>query len=427
MLQSQKIQLRQSEIRQRLNTIAGMAADQVTDEIRTESTGLRKELDGKETEFRAAVEAEETETRQRAGQYGGDGEAAEFRALCGKVRLGRYLGEIAGGAELGGDTPEAEMRAALKIPRGLVPWAAFDPGEKRESRDDATGEKRADTATAAPASIEAQQDEILGRVFAPTAAMFAGVDMRTVDRGDAVYPVITAGQDAATKAKGDAQEAGAATITSTTLDRRRATARYIFRLEDSAGMGETLEMSLRSDMIGAIGEAIDQGVLMGDGAAPNPSGFLDTANGPLTIPADPGAASTFADVVEAAADAVDGRFAVNLSQVRLLMNGDGYGLAASTFASGAAVSGADYLMRYSGGIRASANMPATASNIALGLAYRSGAMGASAVMPTWQGVQVFRDEATRIAQGEIALTAVALYNFAVLRAGAYAAFKLDLS
>ena len=52
MLKSQEILLRQSELRQRLNTIAGMEGDTLTDEIRAESVKLRKELDGKETEFR---------------------------------------------------------------------------------------------------------------------------------------------------------------------------------------------------------------------------------------------------------------------------------------------------------------------------------------------------------------------------------------
>lgn len=424
MLKSQEISLKVSETRQALNALAAKA--EPTDEDRAKLTEHRTALDRLETEYRDAVKAEDTETRQRGGQDGGDGEANEFRSLCGKVRLGRYLAEIAGGAELGGETPETEMRAALKLPRGLVPWAAFDPGEKRDAKD-ATGEKRADVATPAPGAggIAAMQDEILARVFAPTAAAFLGVAMRTVDRGDAVYPVITAGSDAVTRGKGELHEAASATIASKTLDRRRATARYVFRLEDSAGMGETLEESLRMDMVAAIGEAIDKGTLSGDGTAPNPSGFLDASGGPLTIPsADPSAALTFVDVINAAAEAVDGRYAVNLAQVRTLLNGDAYGTAAAAFTTAGEISGADYLMRNSGGIRASGNMPATASNIALGLNYRSGAMGASAVCPMWQGVQIYRDESTRIAHGEIALTAVALYNFAVLRPGAFRVFKV---
>ena len=426
MLRSQKISLRTSEIRQRLNEIAGLENDKLTDEIRAESVTLRKELDGKETEFRKAVEAEDTETRHRGGQD--DGEGAEFRALCEKVRLGRFLGEIAGGVELASDTPEAEMRSALKIPRGLIPWAAFDPGEKRDAPGGGKTENRADTATGAPSSIAAMQNQILARVFAPTAAMFAGVAMRSVSRGDAVYPVIQSGQDAATLAKGSEHMAGAATIESTTLDRRRATARYIFRLEDSAGMGETLEMALREDMVAAIAESIDKGVLSGDGVAPNPSGFFDPSSGSLTIPAaDPSSVVDFATGIAAVAGAVEGRYASNLSQVRTLVNGDAYGELAAAFTTAGLDSAADYLMGRSGGIRASANMPATDSTIALCLSYRAGAMGASAVLPTWQGVQVYRDEATRIAQGEIALTAVALFNFAVLRPAAYQVFKLKVA
>ena len=421
MLKSQEIALKISEVRQAANALAGKP--EASDDDKTKLAEHRSTLDRLETEYRDAVKAEDTETRQRGEQD--DGEAAEFRSLAGKVRLGRYLMEAARGKELGGETPEGELRSALGLPVGIAPWAAFDPGEKRSA--DAGDEKRADAATAAPTSIQAEQDAILGRVFAPTAAAFMGVSTRDVSFGDAVYPVLTAGQDAATLAKGTAHEAAAATITSETLDRRRATARYIFRLEDSAGMGETLEMALRADMIGAIAEQIDKGVLSGDGVAPNPSGFFDASAGKLTIPGDPDDALTFMSTVSAAATAVDGRYAVNLMQVRILLNGDAYGAAASAFSTDGYISGADYLMRNGGGIRASANMPATASKIALGLAYRSGAMGASAVMPVWRGVEVFRDEATRIAQGEIALTAITLFNFAILRPAAFKAFKVKTS
>ena len=429
MLKSQELQLKMSEVRQELNKAAGKPESEVTDELRGKVEAWRKDLDRMEGEYRAAVTAEDTETRHR-GEHD-DGEAAEFRALIPKVRLGRYLAAAAGGVALGEETPEGELRAAVKLKDpNLIPWAAFDPGEKRERKDGS--EHRADTATAAPSSIEAMQEDILARVFAPTCAMFCGVEMRAVERGDEVYPVLTQGQDAATLDKGAAHEAGAATIASTTLDRRRATARYIFRLEDSAGMGETLERALRQDMIAAIGEAIDKGVLSGDGTRPNPAGFFDATSGPLTIPADPSDAGTFgfSDIVSAASAAVDGRYAVNLAAVRTLLQPSLYAVAASAFASAGEISGADYLMRNSGGIRASDNMPAVGNSsgdaIYIGLNYRSGAMGGNAVLPMWQGVQIFRDEATRIASGEIALTAISLYNFAVLRPAAYRAFKVRL-
>lgn len=433
MLKSQEIQLRQSEIRQRLNAIAGMEGDAVTDEIRAESVTLRKELDAKENEYRDAIKAEdETETRHRGEQgQDADGKGAEFRALCGRVRLGRYIAEAVTGKPLKSDSAEAEMRAELEMDELHTPWVAFDPGREWAERawKQQGLEIRQDAATQAPASIQAQQDMILQRVFAPTAAMFLGVAMRSVSFGDSVHPVITAGADAAIVAKGAEHLASEATITSTSLDRRRATARYVFRVEDLGGMGDDLEDALRTDMIGAIGESIDKNVLSGDGVAPNASGFLDPSGGPLTIPADPPgpAAAAFADIVSAAAGAVDGRYAVNLSQVRILMNGESYGVAASAFTTAGEISGADYLMRHGGGIRSSDNMPATASGIATGIAYRSGAMGASSILPLWRGLETYRDTATRIARGEIAVTCISLFNFAVLRAGAYRAFKLRLA
>ena len=425
MLKSQKIQLRQSEIRQRLNTIAGMEADAVTGEIRTESDKLRKELDTNETAFRTAVEAEEAETRQRGGQAGGDGELREFRSVAARVRLSHYLDEAAGGGELGQDTPEAELRAACKLQRGFVPWAAFDPGEARGA--DGKTEYRADTATAAPTDVKTEQDMILGRVFAMTAASFLGVSMMNVPSGDKVFPVLSAGNAAAVKAKGAEHGATAGTIDATVLQPTSVRARYLFRQEDLARMGDALETALRADMAQSIGDAMDAAILTGDGTAPNPSGFLDTSSGPLTIPADAGTLADFAAVIAAVASGVDGKFAHNLMQVRGLVNPAAYAHAAALFTTSGDASGADYLVRRAGGFRASANMPAVASNNATGLLYRSGAAGASAAMPVWSGVRILRDDLTRAAHGEVAVTANAMFGFAVLRSAAYAAFKLKVS
>ena len=60
----QKIVLRLSQVRQRLNEISGIEGDAFTDEIRAESTALQSEFSDLETRHQAAIVAEgETETR----------------------------------------------------------------------------------------------------------------------------------------------------------------------------------------------------------------------------------------------------------------------------------------------------------------------------------------------------------------------------
>ena len=103
MFRSQTLAIRLSEIRQRLNEVAGLEGDALTDEIRAEADKLTGEYRDKETQHRAALVAESDEERAAEGIFGnGDGEPAEVRALLGRVRLPDYLGAAAAGLGLSG-------------------------------------------------------------------------------------------------------------------------------------------------------------------------------------------------------------------------------------------------------------------------------------------------------------------------------------
>ena len=92
MTTSQRTAIRISEIRQRLNEIAGLADDAMTDEIRAEADKLTGEFRNAETQHRAALIAEGEEQRQAEGELGdGDGEPSEVRALLGRATLYDYL------------------------------------------------------------------------------------------------------------------------------------------------------------------------------------------------------------------------------------------------------------------------------------------------------------------------------------------------
>ena len=58
MTNSQKIQIRQSEVRQRLNELSGLEGDDFTAEHRAETEKLSTEYSDLETRFRAATLAE---------------------------------------------------------------------------------------------------------------------------------------------------------------------------------------------------------------------------------------------------------------------------------------------------------------------------------------------------------------------------------
>ena len=413
MTKSQKLALRLSEIRQKLNELSGFDSDALTDEQRSEMTKLSDEYPRTETEWRAASIAESAaaETRRETG------EGAEFRRLEAQTEIRHFLAEAATGVAV--DGVAAEFRAATlgdDARPGLVPWEALLPRRREEHR--------VDTATDASAlDVGASQNEILPRLFTNTSAAFLGVSMPMVARGEANFPVLTGGDPGAMAAAGAAHDAVAATFTATVLEPRRLVARYAFRVEDAARL-IGMEDALRSDMRGALGEQMDSIVLNGDGASPNPSGFFAT----LTAPAAPGAQTGFDEFITAISNGVDGRYAGNLSGVRLLVGAESYRLAAGERTSTGEVSAADYLVQRSGGLQASALIPAPATvsvtgtdypHIQSAISFAATRGGGSCVAPIWQGLELIRDPYSGAASGEVAITATMLWNFAILRVAPY--------
>ena len=95
---AQRLAIRLSEIRQRLNDISGLADDAMSDEIRGEADKLTAEYKNAETQHRAALVAEGDEQRAAEGEFGNaDGEPGEVRALLGRVGIHDYLNPAAGG------------------------------------------------------------------------------------------------------------------------------------------------------------------------------------------------------------------------------------------------------------------------------------------------------------------------------------------
>ena len=134
MTNAQKIRLRLSQVRQRLNEIAGVEGDAFTDEVRSEAASLQAEFADLETRHQAAIVAEgEGETRANGGGSGDlDAEARERLELRSKASLTAYLRAALSGRQV--DGPEAELREAAGIGDGIplelwdVPTETRDPG-----------------------------------------------------------------------------------------------------------------------------------------------------------------------------------------------------------------------------------------------------------------------------------------------------------
>ena len=251
MTNAQKIQLRLSEVRQRLNAISGLEGEAFTDEIGVEAATLQTEYQTLEVRHRAAVVGEVEEAGKREARFvANDGEGRELRSLSRKVSLGEYLFAAAENRSVGGAEREFNSALALKRPNGF-PLRLLAPPAERETR--------ATTDTDGMAS----QGRWLDRLFAMAAARHMGVTFESVAPGQSTYPVVTAGASGEQQDRSETTTAASWTVGSTSLKPKRNSVRAVFSMEDDYRL-PGLESALRRDLGMAVMDAVDKAVFLGD-------------------------------------------------------------------------------------------------------------------------------------------------------------------
>ena len=260
MTQSQKLALRLSEIRQKLNELS--ALDEPTDEQRAEMAKLTTEYPLVEERSRAAlvVEAADADARQSGAENAAGretGEGAEVRRLQGRARLGNYLTAAASGAPLTGAESELLDALALRGGVGVQPGAVQVPWSMLLA-DEPAPEQRAATTTGDYGG-PVMQRPILQRLFGPSLFDMLGVRLDTVPMGRSEWPLISAGvAPAQTAEDADAPAAVAWTVGPQTLRPKRLTGRYEFTAEAAVSVID-LEQALRRDLADAVmSQASDQ-------------------------------------------------------------------------------------------------------------------------------------------------------------------------
>ena len=406
MTKIQKIQLRQSEVRQKLNELLGV--EDRTAEQSTELETLTGEGQRLEVEYRAAVVAEPpADDTTGAGTETGDAETRERAEIRSRASLASYLDAAIRGRSV--DGAEAELSAAYDC-AGSVPLAMFEVRER-------TPETRG--ATPAPATVATNLSTITPVLFQRSAAAWLGIDMPSVGTGDAGYPVVGTSLTGGPKAKSAAADETEGSFTVKTAQPRRITGSFRFTREDAARLSG-MEDALRENLSSVLSDAAD-------GQAVNGSGTGDgTINGLLAILTDPAAPAaaveTFARYNAAMLSHIDGTFAVDRTGVRALVGAETYRQAGGAFRSAETdLAALDYLSEKFGGVRLSNRIPAAAANIQQAIIRRSNPAGDRvAVMPVWEGLQLIRDEVTGGKKGEIVVTGLMLVgDVIVLRAGAF--------
>lgn len=398
MTAKQKLEIRRSEIRQRLGEIA--QAENYTDDLRTEQVNLESEYADLERRYRAATIAEdEKQTRQIVEP---DGERKAFKRLLDRASIGNIL--QASLEQRGTDGAEAELQQHFGLAGNQI---AIEQLEQR-------------AVTPAPADVGQRQHPIIPQIFPEGVASFLGVGMPTVPVGEQTYTVLTTGATVHTPDENaDAAETTGA-FTASVLSPKREQASFFWSIEDQARL-TGMEPALRQNLRQALSSKFDRTLIHDSGA-----GLL---GGGLTAPNDPGAVATFGGYKKAITDQVDGLYASMPNQVRLLIGSTTYGHAEGLYRTnnqGNNESAFEIMSRKSGGVRVSSHVPAKSSNIQGAIAARRiNAM--HAVMPIWRGITLIPDNVTKAKSGQIVLTAVALWSLKVLRADGFSRLKFKLA
>ena len=377
MTPTQKIQIRMSETREKVNDLA--SAESADDISRRDK--LTAELKAQEVELRAAIEAD-ADTPP---------ETREWADVSGRFDLGEMFTNVMEHRDSAGAIGEVQKE------RGLGPNAI--PTEMLM-------EKRA--VTPAPADTGQSQAQITGFVFPQSVAAFLSIPSPIVPVGDATFPVLTSDPAAGTPAENAAQAETTGAFSADVLTPKRIQASFFWSREDASrfmGMGDALRDALQ----GGISDKLDKEIIQGT------NGLL---TGTILANNAQAAASTYADYVAKMLYArVDGKFAFDLADIRVVMGAEAFGNAATKLPTAGEENALARIRNDSGGVRVSANVPAEATNKQNAIVRRGNRQ--DYVAPLWGAVTLIPDEITLAGKGQIQLTAVLLYATKLLRSGGF--------
>ena len=390
-MNSQKLDLRSSEIGQRLNEISGLEGEALTDEIRTESDALALEYRDVATKWRAACIAEDAEAAKAVTEPTESSETRERRELRSKARVSDFVSCALTGRPVVGASGEYADSEGLS---GLMPLDLLDVPESEE---------RAVTPGPADETV-ANTRPTVPFAFARTDAAALGISMPLVASGEAHFPALTTAPPAGPKAADAAASQTAAAFTLTKREPKRITGQFLIRVEDIALM-PSMERDLRLGIASAMADSLDGQVINGSGGGANLAGLFSVA----TDVAVAGATETFSTAIVRFAGVVDGKHANGFGDVRALIGVATFAKYAAIFANAdkGDISAYDHLMAKLGTLRVSTRVPAKANNGQKGIAVLT-AQRQPITVPIWKGVEIIVDPYTEAGKGQRIVTAVTM-------------------
>ena len=403
MTNKQRLELRLSEQRQRLNELAGLEAP--TEEQMTELRQLQKDHATTEEQFRASLKAEPTESRETGTETA---EERELRELRGNVSVGRYVSMATSGQALSG--AEFEFSQALGCSGNDFPMELLAPVEERAVTD-------INTVVRPRAWVD--------RIFAQGQAGYLGLGFQGVPAGTQQVTVTLTGDTPAQTKRETAKAAGGWTISSVSLVPKRMSAHVAFALEDDYRT-PGLEESLLRDMRAALAEQLDRAVFLGANVSSDTYsdivGLFDVT-GTTALELNQASKVKFDKTIEVFAGLIDGKGAGELGDLRIVTSIPMLKLWLGTVAQTATGPETMAQVLRANGLswRSRADIDdGTADGDKLAVVARTGGLTNAGTVAVWNRAQLIRDPYSGAASGQVGLTLSAYWDFQVSRASNFA-------
>lgn len=407
MLDSVKIQRRQSEIRQSLAELAGKETP-TEDEIRSMGD-LDRQYQTNETRLRAALIAEDTE-RRAAGAELETRTDRQFTELVAGFEMRQVALALDEGRALDGRTAEVvqELRSQGGFRGVPVPWAAL--------------EQRAGETIAGGVPDPIQTRPIIDRLFPDSMAGRMGAQMISIDHGAVEWPVVTSSVTAGWATTELGNVAGPTTYATTdramrpdhNLGVQMRISRKAFKQSGSA-----LEAAIRRDMQGAMGAAMDAAVFLGSGSDGQPLGVI-TGRATYGIALDEvDAPATWGAFRSSVASFMAGNAASGPGAVRAMIRPELWDyMDGAIWDSGSGLTEWDRLTRQIGSVFTTSNaLAAPAGDPAATMSLLTTSTGgvAPVFVGAWGAIDVIRDPYSDAQSGGLRITALATMDVTVAR------------
>ena len=405
MLDSVKIQRRQSEIRQELAELVGKETP-TEDETRSMET-LDTEYRSNETRYRAALIAEDEERREADEELETRSDK-EWDELVDGFEVRQIAMALDTGHQIDGRTAEVvtELRSQGGYQGLPVPWEAL--------------EVRNTVSSGTPDPIQTRP--LIDRLFPGSVAAQMGAQMISIDHGDIEWPVTTQGATVGWQADESsdvpAPQAFQTTDRAMAPDHTLGTRMQISR-KTLKKSGAALEQAVRRDMNSAMVVEMDRVVFLGTGADGQPLGVITGAStyGIIETPID--ATADWAAYRAAVTRFITRNAATGPGSVNGLIRPELWNfLDGAIWDAGSGITEWDRMVARMGSLPMSHNAlaaPSGSPSAVSSLLTTSAGGVAPIFVGKWGAVDMIRDPYTDAASGGLRLTALATMDVTVAR------------